>query len=117
MRGLAYVTELTTYSFSDHVTVTLHCLPIIPIKNSRSELMTITCAVHDEALIKKLQSCRKMLFADPAIIEFTVKYLGTVALHYCNKPEDPEQIVNIAARLTAIHALYVNGVKQADQSL
>jgi hypothetical protein len=101
MAGFGYLQEVVT--LNDQTLVRLYCLSPTHSSEQRSEMVVFNCSVTDETIKAKLARYQvDMEQSRAVIVKFAAQYLETTGFHHCMAKNDPDHILTISAKLTAI---------------
>lgn len=108
LTGFGYLQEFVR--FNGDILARIYCLPAHENNANHNEAIILNCLVNDFLLKAKLGNCGSHLENGSAILlKFTANYLETTSFQTCVTKDDPDHIINIAAKLVAIDKVYIDG--------
>jgi len=88
-------------------------LPVSQKLGDRGEEILFNCLVEDPTLKALLSACDAHASQGrTVVVKFAAQYLETTSLQHCVDTCDPDHILTISIKLTAISEIFIEGVKQ-----
>lgn len=109
--GFGYLQEVV--STGNKTTAHIYRLPTTQNSSKRGETLMFNCLVSDPLIKAELGAFQSALAQGCAVIvKFAAQYLETTGFLHCMAEGDPDHILNVSAKLTAISEIFVDGSKQ-----